>query len=193
MGDDDFARAQKRPDDVLAAILRDHAEIKQLFSRVTSERGAARREAFEDLVRKLAVHETAEEEIVHPLARQADEAVVSQRLHEEDDAKRALSGLESMDVDDADFGVELGAVQRAVLDHAEHEEHLEFPLIEQRCDEDRLRQLGDMFRAAEAIAPTHPHPHAPESATGNIVVGPVAAVIDRARDAVRDAIRASRD
>lgn len=42
-------------------------------------------------------------------------------------------------------------------------------------------------KAAEAIAPTHPHAGA-ESATANLLVGPIASVIDRTRDAVRSVL-----
>lgn len=38
-------------------------------------------------------------------------------------------------------------------------------------------------------APTRPHPSTPNSPAANMLVGPFAAVIDRARDAVRDAIQ----
>ena len=37
------------------------------------------------------------------------------------------------------------------------------------------------------MAPTRPHEAAPESAVGNAVVGPFAALVDRARDAIRHA------
>jgi hypothetical protein len=40
---------------------------------------------------------------------------------------------------------------------------------------------------AKATAPTHPHPKAPNQPPGNILLGPIAAIIDRARDAARAA------
>ena len=40
---------------------------------------------------------------------------------------------------------------------------------------------------AEKMAPTHPHTHGPESAIGNMIVGPFVAVADRVRDAIRNA------
>lgn len=46
-----------------------------------------------------------------------------------------------------------------------------------------------VHEAADAIAPTHPHESAPESATGNLLVGPFVAIVDRARDFIRDATR----
>jgi hypothetical protein len=43
------------------------------------------------------------------------------------------------------------------------------------------------LEVAEAMAPTHPHKMAPESAAGNLLVGPFVAMVDRVRDALRDA------
>jgi hypothetical protein len=42
-------------------------------------------------------------------------------------------------------------------------------------------------RAAEAIAPTRPHPDV-ESAKANLAVGPFASMLDRARDTIKQAI-----
>lgn len=44
--------------------------------------------------------------------------------------------------------------------------------------------MAAAIKAAEAMAPTHPHPGV-ETAVRNIVVGVVAAVTDRTRDLVR--------
>jgi hypothetical protein len=42
---------------------------------------------------------------------------------------------------------------------------------------------------AEGMAPTRPHKAAPESAVGNLLVGPFVAMVDRVRDAFADAQR----
>jgi hypothetical protein len=63
--------------------------------------GKEREESFAQLRRLLAVHETVEEEIVHPAARQAlpdGESVVEARLAEEHEAKEMLAALEKLDV-----------------------------------------------------------------------------------------------
>jgi hypothetical protein len=43
-------------------------------------------------------------------------------------------------------------------------------------------------QAAEALAPTRPHPGV-ESAKANLVAGPFASMLDRARDAIESALR----
>ncbi len=185
----DAADAASRPDDVIAAVQADHVEIKDLFSQVGSAAGIdAKRDSFERLVRKLAVHETAEEEVVHPLLYQAPggEAVAEARVQEESKSKDLLSELEKMGVDDPGFDAGFAQLRADVLAHAEREEHEEHPKLEQAVDRDKLQQLAGVFRAAESMAPTHPHPKGPDTALGNMVVGPFAAVADRARDAIRD-------
>lgn len=57
--------------DVVDLLISQHMEIRDLFAKVESVTGEARRGAFERLVRLLAVHETVEEQIVHPLTRAA--------------------------------------------------------------------------------------------------------------------------
>jgi hemerythrin superfamily protein len=70
-------------EDVVALLMRQHGEIRNLFDEVERTTGDDRRAAFQSLVRLLAVHETAEEEIVHPVARTVYDgagSVVDQRL-----------------------------------------------------------------------------------------------------------------
>ncbi|RAO26192.1 hypothetical protein ONO86_06270 [Micromonospora noduli] len=175
-------------EDVVDLLLAQHAQIEQLFLLVIGGTGDTRRDAFDDLVKLLAAHETAEEEVVHPLARTlpggGGDAMVDDRLDEERQAKETLQTLieGGMDADGFDTGIVL--LRDAVLLHARHEERYEFPQLRQHVPVDRLRSLATAVRAAEASAPTRPHPSA-QSAKGNLAAGPVLAVIDRVRDAVR--------
>lgn len=186
---EDRKKARARPDDVIAAVLEDHAEIKELFARVDAAGNRDEKaEACRALVEKLVTHETAEQEVVHPLARDGDEAVVSERLDEEKSGEQLLSELETLDVESADFDRRFAKVREAVLEHAEAEERDEHPIIDRHHDTERLQSLVSVFRSAERIAPTHPHPHGPTSAVGNMAIGPVVAIADRARDAIRSAL-----
>jgi hemerythrin superfamily protein len=176
--------------DVIDEVLKDHEEIKKLFAKVESASGKAKEEAFQDLVHKLIVHETAEQEIVHPLLKKGDdESVAEERLAEEKEGEEMLAKLEDMGVDDPKFETTFAQLKADVLDHAEMEEHQEHPRIRASHDADRLKKLGSVFEAAEKIAPTRPHPMGPTSATGNVVVGPFVAIVDRTRDVVRDAMK----
>lgn len=175
--------------DVVELLVEQHRLIRALFDEVQNATDADRKQAFHRLVRLLAVHETAEEEVVHPVVRDAagGAAVVEARVAEERRAKELLSTLDSIGPDAEGFDTLLVQLRDDVLAHAEHEERAEFPLLRANCDADRLRSMALAVRAAEAIAPTRPHPGV-ESQLANLMLGPPTAIIDRARDLIRGAL-----
>ncbi|GAA2271255.1 hemerythrin [Streptomyces ruber] len=177
-------------DDVVDLLMRQHGDIRNLFDEVERSTGDARKEAFHRLVRLLAVHETAEEEVVHPVARRAfpgGEGIVEDRLAEERAAKETLSALDGMDTDDPRFLPQLLALRMDVQQHARAEERYEFTHLRRNADPGRLAAMAKGVKAAEAMAPTRPHPGV-ESGAANVALGPVAALVDRTKDAVRRAM-----
>lgn len=174
---------------LLILVQRDHREIEQMLDLIEMTANGARRAAFENLVRKLAVHETAEEEVVHPLARRVGaEKVATNAVQEESTAKHALADLDGVDVDSNTFEQRFAALKRDVLAHAQREERDEHPRISANTTRDELETLGKVFGAAEAVAPTHPHPSIPPTAGANLVLGPIFAITDRVRDTIRGAM-----
>jgi hemerythrin superfamily protein len=172
--------------DVISFLEEQHQQIKALFNQVNNSEGAAKRDAFVSLRRLLAVHETAEEEIVHPAARRAlpdGSRLIDARLLEENEAKKILAGLEDLDVDSPEFEAQFMLLETGVLKHAEAEEREEFAQLASALDQGQLDKMRRAAEIAEKIAPTRPHPGV-ESATANILAGPFASMLDRARDAL---------
>jgi hemerythrin superfamily protein len=178
-------------EDVVDLLTAQHQQVKSLFATLRNVRGDAATEPFDELRKMLAVHETAEEEVVYPALRSVGgDDIVEARLAEESDAKQALADLEKMGPSAPQFPGELASFEKAVLAHAEAEEREVFPRLRKDIDADQRRKMGQALLAAEAIAPTHPHPRGPESAIGNLVVGPFVAMVDRVRDAIREHTKA---
>ncbi|OBK18075.1 hemerythrin domain-containing protein [Mycobacterium asiaticum] len=179
------------PDEVVSFLKAQHDLIEDMFDEVLhASDPRAREKPFIELRQLLAVHETAEEMVVHPrLRREADDgdAIVEALLHEEHEAKTLLSNIENLDVTSEEFVTELTKLRDAVLAHAEHEELEEFPKLQKEVDTDDLKRMAAAVKAAEAIAPTRPHPGV-ESAKLNLAVGPFASMLDRARDLIKQAI-----
>jgi hemerythrin superfamily protein len=176
--------------DVVALLMRQHGDIRNLFDEVESTTGEERRDAFRRLVRLLAVHETAEEEVVHTFARKrlpGGEQVVKDRLAEEKAAKETLAALDELDIGDPEFMPQLLGLRKDVQEHARAEERYEFIHIRRSTDVTNLAAMAKAVKAAEAMAPTRPHPGV-ESGAKNIALGPVAALMDRTKDAVRKAM-----
>ncbi|MEV4016007.1 hemerythrin domain-containing protein [Nonomuraea angiospora] len=176
--------------DVIDLLLAQHAMIRDLFDEVEQATPDERGEAFTRLVRLLAVHETAEEEIVHPYARlkiDGGDAVVDDRLAEERQAKELLQQLDQAGPAAPDFAEKLAVLRAAVEAHARSEERYEFTQLRGHTTEAERRSMALGVKAAEAMAPTHPHPGT-ESATKNLLMGTPIAMMDRVRDVIRQAM-----
>jgi hemerythrin superfamily protein len=182
----------RNTDDVVDILTFQHEQVKTMFNTLRDLRGKTAEAPFDDLRRMLAIHETAEEEIIYPALRaQGADEVVQARLAEEDEAKKALAGLEKMGTSAPEFPGELASFEKAVLAHATAEETEIFPRLRQEFDADRRRKMGTALMAAEAMAPTHAHKNAPTSGMGNMLVGPFVAMVDRVRDAIKEHTKSS--
>ena len=187
------ARAVDEPQgDMIEILLEQHQHIRELFKQVKGAEGERKQRAFDELRALLAVHETAEEMVLRPLSsKDAGAEVADARNEEEREATRTLTVLEMMDVSSAEFDRDFAAFERAVLDHAGHEEKDEFPLVRAREDPDALLAMGRTLRAVERAAPTHPHPSTAGSPVAQWAVGPFASMVDRSLDAFKKAMRGS--
>lgn len=166
-----------------------HENVKKMFSDMVNARGKDREDLFDCLRKTLAVHETAEEMVVYPEVRamnKAAERAVEARLKEESDAKAQLSELEKLGPNDDKFDKLFDSFRQSVLQHASSEEAQIFPFLEERVAGAKLVEMAELLEIAEAMAPTHPHPHGPESALGNLMVGPFVAMVDKARDKIAE-------
>lgn len=174
--------------DLVDFLTTQHEEIKRLFVETLDAADvAAQEKSFNALRTLLAVHETAEEMMVHPRVRRKitdGPAIVAARLAEEHDSKVALEAIEKLEFGTAEFSKSLIHLQAAVLRHAEKEETEEFTRLEEELDADELKKLTAAVIVAERIAPTRPHAGI-ESGTANFLVGPFASLLDRARDALK--------
>ena len=72
-----------------------------------------------------------------------------------------------------------------VRHHVDEEETELFPKLQASVSSAELQEMGGKLAAAKKLAPTHPHPNAPNTPPGNLVGGVAAAVMDKARDALK--------
>jgi hypothetical protein len=174
--------------DVVAFLTAQHEQVTVLLNGVLGHSGDERQRQF-DLARALlARHETGEEMVRRPHTRHlaGGDAVADARMAEENAAKAVLARLEEMDVDTEEFVQLFSTFRRSVLDHARAEEQDEFRLLRLHAEPDDLVKARERLERVEELAPTHPHPSA-RTTTANYVIGPFAAMVDRARDFLRGA------
>lgn len=183
--EDDMASMIRPNLDVVAFIRGQHLDIRNLFHQLLGMHGPARAKGFYVLRSALAVHEAAEEMIVHPAARRIfGESVVSARLTEEYWIKKSLAFLEELDIDADAFDTQFRVLEKNVLAHVEAEENEEVDHLRDAIDADQLERMRKAAEIIEALAPTHAHPGM-ETVTANVLGGPFASLVDRARDALK--------
>jgi uncharacterized protein YerC len=172
--------------DVVLLLSHQHERIHHLLDTVGDSTGTRRRRAFKELVHLVTIHETVEEQVLHPRARRliADgEEIVGRRVEEERRIKESLSRLEKRGVDDPGFDEGFRALRDEILAHTRAEESYEFAPFRRHRSPAELQSLAKRARVAGAFAPTHPH--APKGDGKGPVKG--TAVLDRARDALHTA------
>lgn len=181
----------RRPDgDVVDLLQRQHVLIRRLCDNVTGAPPAERNEPFQQLLRLMAVHEAVEEEIVHPFVRRRlpdGNTMIAERLHEEHDAKRMLVALDALGPSSAGFTELFDRYRSALFAHIEQEEASEFAGLRDKSRPAELSAMAAAVKIASMLAPTHPHPGV-ESAARNLLIGTPLAMIDRARDMIRQAM-----
>jgi hypothetical protein len=111
---------------------------------------------------------------------------VLESLEEHHLVKWTLSELEKMDPSDERYDAKVKVMMESVEHHVEEEEGELFPAVRKLLGEELLEELGERMAKAKKLAPTRPHPRAPDSPPGNLVAAPLAAMMDRGRDLVRE-------
>jgi len=131
-----------------------HERIRAQLQLVQDTQGAARAEAFLALRRFLAAHETIEQTVMHPTAREGRNTadVVEQRVAEEGKATSAIEVLEQFDVDSAQFSDQFASLAENVVAHAEAEEHVELPAYLASASHDDVAEVVSALRQVDAVA-----------------------------------------
>ena len=188
--------------DAIALLQRDHKEVEQLFKefeKLTERAHKSKEKIVNKVIRELAIHSAVEEMLFYPAVRtaalkatvrtlkEAGETVL-ESLEEHHVVKWTLSELEKMGSEDERYDAKFKVLMESVRHHVEEEQEELFPKARRLLGEDMLDELGERIEKAKRLAPTRPHPRAPDEPPGNVVAGTVAAVMDRAKDMMREGV-----
>ncbi|MEV4557955.1 hemerythrin domain-containing protein [Kitasatospora sp. NPDC049285] len=174
---------------VIEELMADHREVEDMFGRIQSMGGGgqALRGSIDEVTIELVRHSVAEEQYLYPAVREhveggdalADKEIEDHRLVED-----LLKRLEDLRTDDPMMDPTLQQLMDEVSAHVADEETNLFPMLRMACTAEQLDDLGDKIRRAKAMAPTRPHPSAPDSPMASKLLGPGVGLVDRARDFV---------
>jgi hypothetical protein len=101
-----------------------------------------------------------------------------------------LNELEDMKPDHERFKAKMTVMIESVRHHVEEEESELFPEVRKVIKRKELTELGEALEKAKKAAPTSPHPRAPDTPPGNLVAGPTAGVVDKAKRKVKEKVGA---
>lgn len=174
--------------DAIELLTTDHAEVEQMFRQIESlPEGDARGQLVTEVVRELSVHAAIEEQVLYPAMRKAlpdGETLVQEAIDEHQRVKETLATIEKAGTP-TERDPYLVTLMGNVRHHVDEEETELFPKLRASVTTSELQEMGSKLVGAKKLAPTHPHPHAPNTPPGSIVGGAAAALMDKARDAVK--------
>ncbi|MGW3150659.1 hemerythrin domain-containing protein [Streptomyces sp. NPDC001177] len=174
---------------VLQELMADHREVEEMFGRIEAMTGGGQelRDLVDEVTIELVRHSVAEEQYLYPAVREYVEGgdrLADKELADHGRVEKILKQLERTDTDDAQMSPLLQQLMDEVTAHVQDEENNLFPALRQTCTPEMLDDLGDKIRRAKAMAPTRPHPAAPDTPPANKLLAPGAGLVDRARDFV---------
>src|SRR3954469_3494104 len=172
--------------DVVDVLTTDHHEVLDLLQqiKVTTD-GVLRRDLADTVIAELVRHSVAEEMYVYPAMRKHlpdGDAAVQHDTEEHKELEATMKQLEAVDTADPRFDQLMVQLQTILADHVADEERDQFPQLRARVPRPELVEIAEKVEAAKKLAPTRPHPAAPNNQVFHKLVGPGVGLVDRLRD-----------
>lgn len=177
--------------DAIELLERDHRNVEGMFYKYEQTQDPDERTRIaHDVVHELAVHGEIEELRFYPRMREVLEngdRLADEAISEHVEAKRTLNEIDSMTAHDDGFHERMTELMAEIRHHVEEEETVMLPAIREQLSAEELADLGQKMEDARLMVPTRPHPNAPTSPGAKAAAGPPTALVDRVRDAIRNA------
>jgi len=176
-------------ENLISVLVTDHREVEEMFTELETEGLSAQRrsELRDKVITELVRHSVAEEMYLYPTTRKVlpgGDQLADREIEEHAAAERLMKDLEKVDPQDARFDDLLTQLITDIRGHVGEEETDLFPRLEAACSDQELAELGAKVQQAKKLAPTRPHPSAPDTPPMNKVMGPPMGLVDRVRDAL---------
>lgn len=183
---------------VVASLLGDHLWVEGLFQRfeaTAAHETQRRHELVQSMIRALGVHALIEEEVVYPVMASAlpdGQREWTEALEEQQRQKELLARLERMRPTDPAYEDTVRRLIEETRAHVLEEETDLFPRLEEAVSPAQLTAMAVALETARLLAPTHPHPRAPNRPPFNVLAGLSVAPLDWSRDLVGALLAAGR-
>ena len=172
--------------DVIDVLTSDHRDVTALIGEIWAVKDPMiRRDLTDTAISELVRHAVAEEMYVYPAMRKHlpdGEKAVEHDIEEHKELEKTMKELEGADVSGPEFDQALEKLSALLADHVQDEETEQFPRLRQHIPQEELTELAAKVETAKKLAPTRPHPAAPNNEVFHKLVGPGVGLVDRLRD-----------
>jgi hemerythrin superfamily protein len=181
--------------DAITLLKNDHRDVEKLFKRFEKAGDGAyveKRDVVDRIIEALSIHASIEEQLFYPVSRatvEGTEDIALESIEEHHVVKWLLSELDGMDPHHERFDPKVTVLIENVRHHVEEEEGELFPQLRKSMKRKELEELAQAMEKAKKVAPTHPHPRAPDTPPGNVVAGAAAGALDKAQDTGKRTVR----
>src|SRR4051794_17440736 len=172
--------------DVVDELTRDHREVTALLDELLETNDPeTRRDMADTAITELVRHSVAEEMYVYPAMRDhlpEGDKEVEHDIEEHKELERTMKELEGCDANDHRFMELVRQLRGQLHHHATDEENEQFPQLRAQVPHEQLVKMREQVETAKKVAPTRPHPAAPNNEVFHKMVGPGVGLMDRVRD-----------
>jgi hemerythrin superfamily protein len=140
-------------------LKKQHREVESLFRKaLKSDDGAEKEELAQEIIEKLTMHASIEEEIFYPAYResagtQKGENLVLEAYEEHVAVKLLLGEISKADSQAENYDAKLTVLKELVEHHVEEEEKEMFPSAEKKLGKERLEELATEMMDAAGLEP----------------------------------------
>jgi hemerythrin superfamily protein len=179
--------------DAITLLKQDHRTVEKLFKQFEKAGDNAhktKRKIVDQVIEELSKHAAIEEQVFYPAVREEVkdvEDLTLEALEEHHVVKWTLSELEGMSPEHERFTAKMTVLMESVRHHVEEEEGEMFPEVRKALGRKKLGKLGDQMESLKGIAPTRPHPKAPDEPPANLIANTGAGAVDQVRSSAKKA------
>jgi len=177
--------------DLLSLIREEHQIVLNLFDRYHKSSSDVEKQALGyNIIKLLCIHSAKEEMTLYPLLRAKvpnGNQIADESLAEHLQLKKDLYDLDQLGTDATLAQVD-AKVQTSLADlttHLAHEEANILTQLPKYLSAQELQELRDSFVRHLAMAPSRPHPDAPDKPPTNIAANTASVPLDAAKDMMR--------
>lgn len=178
--------AQQDTTDVVDELTADHREALALLDRIAASTDPEeKRDLADTVIAEVVRHSVAEEMYVYPAMREHlpdGEKEVQHDVEEHKQLEEIMKQLEAVESTEPRFDGLVSRMTEQLRHHAHDEESEQFPHLRAQIPREQLIEMREKVETAKRVAPTRPHPNAPNTELFHKLLGPGVGLVDRLRD-----------